>query len=126
MQNVNWRDHISNSGLYGDLPKVSDKVVWRTVSKARGAPCAPPQARSQDFSCVCVGGGGAYLKNRDQITNVGMIRHANFKDTRTMCPTYGLTEIGTTFNGNGKFCERQRREPLGRFGGHAPPENFQI
>ena len=88
------------------------------MSKARGAPCAPPQARSQDFSCVCVwGGGGAYLKNRDQITNVGMIRHVNFENE---------IEIGTTFNGSGKFCERQRREPLGRFGGHAPPENFQI
>ena len=29
--NVNWRDHISNSDLYGDLPKVSDKVAWRKL-----------------------------------------------------------------------------------------------
>ena len=29
------------------------------------------QARRQDFMCVCVGGGGggAYLKNQDQIIN---------------------------------------------------------
>ena len=52
---------------------------------------------------------------RDQITNVGMIRHVNSEDTRTLCPTYGLTETGTTFNGSGKFCE-----PLGGFGACSP------
>ena len=28
---VNWRDHTSNSDLYGDFPKVSDKVTWRRL-----------------------------------------------------------------------------------------------
>ena len=32
--NFNWRDHISNSDLYGDLPKVSDKVAWRRLGLA--------------------------------------------------------------------------------------------
>ena len=36
IQNVNWRDHmcISNSDLYGDLSKVSDKVAWRRLGLA--------------------------------------------------------------------------------------------
>ena len=33
-------------------------------------------------------GEGAYLKNRDQIVYVGMIRHANFEGTRAQTPTY--------------------------------------
>ena len=32
--NVHWRDHISNSDLYGDLSKVSDKVAWRSLGLA--------------------------------------------------------------------------------------------
>ena len=32
--NVNWRDHISNSDLYGDLPKVSYKVAWSRLGLA--------------------------------------------------------------------------------------------
>ena len=32
--NVNWRDHICNNDLYGDLPKVSDKVAWRRLGLA--------------------------------------------------------------------------------------------
>ena len=32
--NVNWRDHISDSDLFGDLPKVSDKVAWRRLGLA--------------------------------------------------------------------------------------------
>ena len=31
---VNWRNHISNSDLYGDLPKVLDKVAWRRLGLA--------------------------------------------------------------------------------------------
>ena len=46
------------------------------------------QARSQDFLW-----GGAYLKNREQIINVGLIGHASREDTRAECETYGLTEI---------------------------------
>ena len=41
---------------------------------------ARPQARSQDF--FYGGGGGAYLKNRDQIINVWIIRHGNSEVTR--------------------------------------------
>ena len=40
----------------------------------------PELARSQDFSRG--GGGGAYLKNRDQIINVWIIRYATSEDTR--------------------------------------------
>ena len=43
--------------------------------------------------------------NQDQVVNVGMIGQANSEYTRTLCPIYGLTEIGTTFSGSGKFCE---------------------
>ena len=76
--------------------------------------------------CVCVGGGGG-LKNRDPIYNVGMIRYASSEDIhRAEWPTYGLTEIGTSFNDTGKTCERRRREPLWGSGGHAPPPDFQI
>ena len=36
--NVNWCDHISTNSdlyhIYGDLPKVSDKVAWRRVALA--------------------------------------------------------------------------------------------
>ena len=32
--NVKWRDHISNSDLYEDLPKISDKVAWRRLGIA--------------------------------------------------------------------------------------------
>ena len=54
------------------------------------------------------GGGGAYLNNRDQITNVGMIH-----------------QTGMTFNSTGKCCERQRREPLGGCGGMLPQKIFK-
>ena len=37
------------------------------------------------------------------------IRCASSEDTRAI---YEITEIGTTFNVMGNFCERQRREPL--------------
>ena len=40
-------------------------------------------------------------------------------------PTYGLTEVGTTFNGTGNICERQRRERLGGSGGMLPQEIFK-
>ena len=45
---------------------------------------------------MCGGGGGggsAYPKNREQIINVGLIRHASREDTRAECETYVLTEI---------------------------------
>ena len=40
------------------------------------------------------GGGwvGAYLNNRDQIINVGIIRYSSSED-RTECPTYGVSQI---------------------------------
>ena len=54
--------------------------------------------------CVCVRGGGggkggkggwrAYVKNRDQIINFGMIRHGSSESTRAECKTYGLTKTG--------------------------------
>ena len=44
-----------------------------------------------------MGGGGAYLNNRDQINNVVMIRYASSED-RAECPTYGVSQMGTTFN----------------------------
>ena len=37
------------------------------------------QARSQDFSWGR-GGGGAYVRNRDQIINVWMVRYANSEE----------------------------------------------
>ena len=40
-------------------------------------------------------------------------------------PTYGLTEIGTTFNGIGNICECQRRVRLGGSGGMLPQEIFK-
>ena len=52
------------------------------------------KARNQDF--LWGGGEGAYVKNWDQIVNIGMIRHGSCEDTRTECQTYGLTEIGTS------------------------------
>ena len=36
------------------------------------------------------GGGGAYLKNRDQIISVGMIGHASSKDTRVLGGSGGM------------------------------------
>ena len=54
------------------------------------------------------GGMGAYLKNRDQIINIGMIRHGSCEDTRAECQTYGLTEIRTTFKGRVNLCERHK------------------
>ena len=63
-------------------------------------------------------GGGAYLKNWDPIINVGMIRCASSGDIcKAECPTYRITEIGTTFNVMGNICERRRHEPLGGGGG---------
>ena len=62
----------------------------------------------------------AYLKNRDQIINVGMIRHASCEDTKEDCQTYGLTEIGMTFNGKVNLCERRRRKPVGGLGACKP------
>ena len=71
----------------------------------------PLQARSQDF----LWGRGAYLKNRDQITNVWITRYMpwNFRSyTVAECPTYGLLNWNrATFNGTGNVCERRRREP---------------
>ena len=55
---------------------------------------------------------GAYLRNWDQIINVGMIQHASLEDTRVECPTYRLAEIGMTFNVRGNVCKHQRHEPL--------------
>ena len=48
-----------------------------------------------------------YLKNWYSIINVGMIRCASSEDRRADCPTYGITEIGTTFNVMGNFWERK-------------------
>ena len=55
--------------------------------------------------------------------NVGMIRYTSSKDTHAEWPTYGQTEIGTTFNGTGKISEQGRHEPLGGSGG-MPPRKF--
>ena len=74
-----------------------------------------------------MGGGerGAYLKNWDPIINVGMIRCASSGDIcKAECPTYRITEIGTTFNVMGNFCERRRHEPLGGGGGGMRPQNI--
>ena len=44
------------------------------------------------------------------------------KTHREECPTYGLTEIGTIFDGTGNFCERRRkREPVESLGAFPPP-----
>ena len=43
-----------------------------------------PQACSRDFLWGEGGGVCAYIKNQDQIVNVGMIGHASSKDTRVL------------------------------------------
>ena len=45
-----------------------------------------------------------------------MKRYSSFED-RAECPTYGVSLMGTTFNGRGSRCEWRRREPLGGGGG---------
>ena len=53
----------------------------------------PVQARSQDFLWGG-GGGGAYLKNRNQIINVWIICHGTSEVTRgAVCRTYGLLTL---------------------------------
>ena len=32
--NISWRDHIPNAILYGELPKVGDKVAYRRMTLA--------------------------------------------------------------------------------------------
>ena len=66
------------------------------------------------------GGGGAYLKNRDQIINARTIRYASSADTQrrvSNLQTIKLKLFGTTFNGTRQFIERRKREALGWFGG---------
>ena len=55
-------------------------------------------------------GGGAYLKNRDQIINIGMIYigYASSQDTQGSVSNLWFilkTQLGTTFNGTGNFRE---------------------
>ena len=70
------------------------------------------------------GGGGAYLKNRDQIINVWIIRHGTSEVTRWQCPTYRpLNWNRANFNGAGNVSERRMREPLGECG-VMPPRKF--
>ena len=54
------------------------------------------------------------------VINVGMIRCASCEDTKAQCQTYGLTKIGTTFNGGENFSERACRGVWG----HASPRKF--
>ena len=78
-------------------------------------------------------GGGAYLKNRDQIMNVLKIRYASSEDTlrRLSNPrAVKLKLFGTIFYDTGNFNERPRCEALGGLGAcpppPPPPENFKI
>ena len=66
------------------------------------------QARSQDFSWG--EGGGMRTSNRGtKYFYVVMIRNATVPKThKEECPTHGLTEMGTNFNGTENFCERRR------------------
>ena len=32
--NIDWRDHVSNQDLYGELPRISDRVAWRRLGLA--------------------------------------------------------------------------------------------
>ena len=53
-------------------------------------------------------GGGAYLKNWDQIINIGMIGYASSEDTQGSVSNLRSilkTQLGTTFNGTGNFRE---------------------
>ena len=73
-------------------------------------------------------GGGAHLKNRDQIINVGTIRYASYADKQRIVSnlqTAKLKLFGTTFNGTGKFSERRRREALEGLGGMPPQKKFK-
>ena len=60
--------------------------------------------------------GGVYVKNRDQIVNVGMIRHGSCDETRAECQTYGLTDIATTFNGMVTFASAKGASLFGGLG----------
>ena len=70
------------------------------------------------------GGRGAYLKEGDQIFNFLMMHYASSEDTQERVSNPLLTEIGTTFNSTGNFCERRRCEFLEGLG--SSPQNFQI
>ena len=84
------------------------------------------QARSQDF---CLGGeGGRGCVPREPGPNILMFEWYAMqvpKIHRAEWRTYGVIEIGTSFNATGKTCKRRRREPLGGSGGmppSSPPE----
>ena len=32
--NINWRDHVPNVTLYGDLPRLTDRIAWRRLGIA--------------------------------------------------------------------------------------------
>ena len=53
-----------------------------------------------------------------------MIRYANSED-RAEYLTYGVSQMGTNFNGTGSCCERRRRELLGGSGGMLPQKIFK-
>ena len=46
------------------------------------------------------------------------------KTHREECPTYGVSEIGMTFNGTENFCDLRGRELVGGGGGARPQRNF--
>ena len=96
------------------INNVCKLVVHRQVRLFTSLKYIIKQARSQDFSW-----GGAYLNNRDQIINFGMIRYASSEDTEGRVSNL-QSQMGTTFNGTGKCYERRRREPLGRSGACSP------
>ena len=66
------------------------------------------------------GGGGAYLKKRNQIVNVGLIRYASSEDAQGSVSSLPVPEIGTIFNSTRNFFERRRRGLLVGSGGMPP------
>ena len=71
------KEHKSHDSLTKVDTRMYSPVVNVKGDRSGYKQTYSPQARSQDFLC-----GGAYLKNRDQIINVGIIRNAASKDTR--------------------------------------------
>ena len=75
-----------------------------------------------------VGGGGAYLKNRDQIVNVRAIRYASSANTQrrvSNLQTIKFKLFGTTFNDTGKLASAEGARRYGGLGACLLQKNFK-
>ena len=93
--------------------QISARSFWTTKTSAR------PVARI----FVWGGRGGGGCVPREPGPNILMFEWYAMqvpKIHRAEWRTYGVIEIGTSFNATGKTCERRRRDPLGGSGGMPP------